>query len=150
MWQPEWTRRDKTNLYLFPPRRYEEQEFLTYQLLPSAEVVDWRKQFLSTVRPKQRHMGLTVAGELERIRRIGNSARRVFSIINTEYFLVRFTERERERFWLGLWSEFPHLMGIILFVALDMPALLPDKLDLENWRRDGRLFSVESAGPSQS
>jgi len=144
MWQPDWTRRDRTNLYLLPPGRYQEQEFLAFQLLPSAEVVDWRRQFLLTVRPTQRHMGLTVAGELERIRVIGNSARRVFCIINTEYFLARFNEKEREQFWLGLWSDFPHLTGLILFASLDTPALLPGKSDLDQWRSEGRLFSVES------
>lgn len=144
MWQPDWTRRDRTILYIVPSSRFQEQEFLTYQLLPSATVVDWRKDFLANVRPTQRRLGLTVTGELERLRRIGNSARSVFSIINTEYFLARFTEREREQFWLALWNDFPHLTGIIIFSALDTPALLPDKLDLENWRKDGRLFSVDN------
>ena len=148
MWQPDWARRDMTNLYIVPPTRFQEQEFLTYQLLPAAAVVDWRKEFLGTLRPKQRRLGLSVAGELERLRRIGNSAQRVFSIINTEYFLARFTARELEQFWLALWSDFPHLTGIILFCTLDTPALLPDKLDLENWLNDGRLFSVETLNPS--
>jgi hypothetical protein len=144
MWQLDWTRRDRTNLYLIPPTRYQEQEFLTYQLLPSAVVVDWRKEFLANVRPTQRLLGLTVSGELNRIRRIGDSARRVFSIINTEYFLARFTEREREQFWLALWGDFPHIKGIIIFSALDTPTLLPDKLDLENWRNDGRLLALNN------
>jgi hypothetical protein len=144
MWQPDWTRRDRTILYIVPAQRFEEQEFLTYQLLPSAVVVDWRKEFLANVRPTQRRMGLTVTGEIERIRRIGDSARRVFSIINTEYFLARITEREREQFWLAMWSDFPHLTGMIMFSALDTIALLPDKLDLESWRNEGRLFSVEN------
>lgn len=144
MWQPDWTQRDRTILYIVPSTRFQEQEFLTYQLLPSATAVDWRKEFLAKVRPTQRRLGLTVASEIERIRRIGNSAQRVFSIINTEYFLAHFTEREREQFWLALWSDFPHLTGIIVFSVLNTPALLPDKLDLENWRKDGRLFSVET------
>jgi hypothetical protein len=142
MWQPNWTRRDRTNLHIVPPVRFQEQELLTYQLLPSAEVVDWRKEFLSNVRPAQRLLGLTVTGELERIRRIADSARRVFSIINTEYFLARFTENEREDFWLALWGDFPHHKGIIVFSVLDTAALLPNKLDLENWRNDDRLLSV--------
>src|SRR5437660_1737632 len=131
MWQPDWSRRNRSCLYLVPPARYEEQEFLTYQLVPSAEIIDWRQRFLSTVRPMQRHMGITVAAEIQRLQSIGNSARRVFSIINTEYFLAKFTAAEREQFWLGLWSDFPHVTGIVLFTALNTPALLPDKLDLE-------------------
>ena len=74
-------------------------------------------------------MGITVASELQRLRAIGNSARRIFSIINTEYFLAKFTTMEREQFWLGLWSDFPHVTGIVLFTVLNTPAFLPDKLE---------------------
>jgi hypothetical protein len=144
MWKPDWTRRGKTNLYIVPPARYNEQDFLTYQLLPSAKVIDWRKEFLSAARKAQKRLGLTVASELERLDRIGNSERRVFSVINTEYFLARFNEREREQFWRGLFNGFPHLTGILVITALDSPSLLPSKFDLEDWRKDGRLFFAEN------
>jgi hypothetical protein len=140
MWQADWGRRDKTNLYVVPAAKFQEQEFLAYKLWPSAVIVDWRTDFLTSVRPTQRHMGLTVAGEIERIRQFCNSERQVFIIINTEYFLARFTEIEREQFWFGLWGDFPHLKGIIIFTALDTPAFLPNKLVLESWDNAGRLI----------
>ena len=140
MWKPDWKRRDRTHLYIVPRERYAEQAFLTSALAPEAVVVDWREDFLKTARPRQKRLDLTVAGEVARLMRIGNSDKRVFSIINTEYLLARFDEKKREEFWLALFKNFPHLEGLLIFCALDAPALLPDKLTLENWRKDGRLF----------
>lgn len=143
MWNPDWTRRGRTHLYIVPRERYLEQEFLTYALAPSAIVVDWRKYFLDQARPTQKRLSLTLADEIKRLTRIGNSDKRIFSIINTEYLLARFNEKEREQFWGALLDNFPHLNGLILFTALDAPALLPDKLTLANWQTDGRLFYAD-------
>lgn len=143
MWKPDWTRRDRTHLYIIPRERYAEQDFFTNALAPAAVIVDWREEFLKTIRPTQKRLSLTVAGEVERLTRIGNSDKRIFSIINTEYLLARFDEAKREEFWLALLKNFPHLNGLLLFCALDAPALLPDKLTLEDWRKDGRLFYAE-------
>ena len=140
MWKPDWGRRDRTNIYIVPAAKYDEQEFLGYRIWPSAAIVDWRTDFLSGVRPKQLHLGLTVSGEMDRIRRVGNSDRQVFVIINTEYFLAHFTPIERDRFWSSLWSDFPHLKGIVIFTTLDTAALLPNKVELERWANAGRLI----------
>lgn len=140
MWKPDWTRRDRTSLYLVPPEKFDKQEILSYQLLPSVAIVDWRKEFLSSVRSTQKRLGITVRSEIERLQAICNSDRRVFSIINTEYFLAHFTEGEREQFWLALWSSFPNLTGFLLFTVLDTPMLSPDKYTLDDWQKDGRLF----------
>ena len=143
MWQELWARRDRTALYLVPPEKYNQQEYLAH-LLPHVKVIDWREEFLQTATPTQRYLNLSVKSELDRIRKIGDSAKRVFCLINNEYFLTRLTARDRQRFWLGLWNDFPHTTGIIVFSVLDTPELLPDKIDLENWRKRGRLFSSDN------
>jgi len=143
MWKPNWSGRDRTNLYIVPASRYLEQELLAYQLYPSAVVIDWRKKFLDEVRPNQRRLGLTVAGELDRLRRITDSDAKVFSVINTEYLLGYFTEGERKQFWLSLWSRFPNLTGILIFTVLNSPVFLPDRLTLDLWGSTGRLAIAE-------
>ncbi len=143
MWIPDWTRRDRTHLYVIPREKYREQEFLTNALTPSAIVVDWREDFLETARPTQKRLSLTIEDEKKRLKRIGESDKRIFSVINTEYMLARFDEEQRRQFWISLWNDYPHLNGILLFCVLDAPTLLPDKLTLENWRKDGRLFYAE-------
>lgn len=144
MWKPDWTRRDRSNLYLVPPEKYDRQDFYSKQLLPSAAVIDWREEFLRSARPTQKRLGVTVRSEIERLQAICNSERRVFSIINTEYFLARFNERERGQFWTALWSSFPNLTGFLIFIVLDTPMLAPDKYVLEDWQKDGRLFRAEN------
>ncbi|HEX8198557.1 MAG TPA: hypothetical protein VF571_20345 [Pyrinomonadaceae bacterium] len=144
MWKPDWTRRDKTHLLIIPRERFAEQTLLTYALAPSAVVVDWREEFLREARPTQKRLSLTVAGEIDRLTRIGNRDKRIYSIINTEYLLAGFDERTRDQFWRSLWSDFPHLKGILLFTVLDAPAMLPDKLTLADWQADGRLFRAGS------
>lgn len=144
IWKPDWTRRGRTHVYVVPRERYAEQKLLTYALAPSAVVIDWREDFLATARPAQKRLSLTIAGEIARLTRIGNSIdKRIFSVISTEYMLARFDENERRQFWLSLWSDFPHLSGILLFTVLDAPAFLPDKSSLETWQADGRLFYAE-------
>lgn len=145
MWKPDWTRRGRTHLYVVPHARFEEQELLAYALLSSSVVVDWRAEFLAAARPAQKRLGLSVAGEIERFTRIGNSDKRVFSIVNTEYLLARFDEPTREQFWLALFDGFPHLNGLLVFTVLDAPALLPDKLTLRDWEKEGRLFVAGGA-----
>lgn len=140
MWKPDWTQRGRTNLYIVPRERYFEQKLLTEAFAPAAIIVDWRKDFLETARDKQKILSLTIADEINRLRRIGNADKRIFSIINTEYMLARFNERTREQFWLSLWNDFPHLNGVLLFTVLDAPAFLPDKSTLSIWENGGRLF----------
>lgn len=144
MWIPDWMRRDRTHLYIVPRERYAEQEFLTNAFAPSAVIVNWREEFLKNVRPTQKFLSLTLNGEMNRLRSIGNSDKQIFSIINTEYLLAGLDEAKREQFWLSLWSDFPHLTGILLFCVLDAPALLPDNLTLKDWQKDGRLFYADN------
>ena len=144
MWIPDWTRRDRTHLYIIPRERYSEQEFLTNVLAPSAVIVDWRKDFLETARPAQKRLSLTIDGEKKRLKRICDADKQIFSIINTEYMLARFDENERRQLWLSLWNDFPHLNGILLFCVLDASAFLPDKYTLESWQKDSRLFYAET------
>lgn len=144
IWKPDWTRRGKTHVYVVPRQRYGEQELLAYALAPSAVVVDWRKDFLDTMREGQKRLNLTIASETARLRRIGNSKdKRILALINTEYMLARFDEDERRRLWLSLRNDFPHLNGILLFTVLDAPQFLPDKATLNDWQADGRLFYAE-------
>lgn len=143
MWKPDWKRRDRSHLYIVPPARFKDQEFLTYQLIPSAKVVDWRREFLATARPTQKLLGINVQTEIARLQNICNSEQKVFSVINTEYLLAHFTERMREQFWLALWSNFPNFTGILVFIVLNSPAILPDEYSLENWRKEERLFSAK-------
>lgn len=143
MWIPDWTRRDRTHLYIVPRQRFAEQENLTYALASNAVVIDWRKDFLETMRPTQKRLSLTIDTEKKRLKHIGDTGRRIYSVINTEYMLARFDEEQRKQFWLSLWNDFPHLNGILLFCVLDAPAFLPDKLTLEDWHKDGRLFYAD-------
>jgi hypothetical protein len=144
MWMPDWSRRDRTHLYIMPRERYAEQEILTNAFAPSALIVDWREEFLKNVRPTQKLLSLTVSGEMNRLRTIGNSDKQIYSIINTEYLLAGLDEGKRQQFWLSLWSDFPHLTGILLFCVIDAPALLPDNLTLKDWEKDGRLFYADN------
>jgi hypothetical protein len=150
MWKPDWTRRDRSHLYIVPREKYLEQETLTYALAPSAKIVDWRAEFLNTVRPTQKRMGLTIDGEIKRLQKIVNTEKRIFSIINTEYMLAGFDEERREQFWLSLWKNFPNLSGILLFTVINAPAFLPDKLTLADWKSDNRLFYADGAGNGNS
>lgn len=143
MWIPDWTRRDRTHLYIIPRQKYAEQEHLTYALASNAVTVDWRTDFLETARPTQKRLSLTIDTEKKRLKRIGDAERKIYSIINTEYLLARFDEEQRKQFWISLWNDFPHLNGILLFCVLDVPAFLPDKLTLEDWHKDGRLFYAD-------
>ena len=140
MWLPDWTRRGRTHLYVIPRERYAEQEFLTNAFAPAAVVVDWREDFLTTARKTQKRLGITIDDEKKRLTRIGNSDKKIFSIINTEYLLAGLNEDRRKEFWLSLWNDYPHLNGVLLFCVLDAPQFLPDKLTLEDWRKDDRLF----------
>ena len=143
MWKPDWKRRDRSHLYIVPPSRYDAQEFLTYQLIASAKIVDWRKEFLAAARPSQKLLGINVQTEIKRLQTICDSEQKVYSVINTEYLLAHFSGRMREQFWLALWSSFPNFKGILIFTALNSSAFLPDNYSLENWRREERLFSAE-------
>ena len=144
MWEPDWTRRDRTVLQIISARRYSDQELFASQLFPASRIVDWRLDFLARARPRQRRLGVTVATEIRRLQELVDSERMVFSIINTEYLLARFSERERENFWLSMWSDFPHAKGFVIFTTLDSRALLPSSLDLQSWEQDGRLVDRSS------
>lgn len=142
MWKPDWTRRDRTNVLLIPPEKFAEQEGFARSAFPSSKVVDWRKEFLRTARPHQKRLGLSVATEIGRLTSIGNSSRRIFAIINTEYLLAALNEEARDQFWLSLRNDFPHLEGILIFTVLATKEFLPDKLTLAAWKNTERLFEA--------
>lgn len=141
MWHELSARRDKAVIYLVPPEQFQRQEFFA-RLWPFPTVIDWRQQFLETqVRPAQAFLNVSVESELKRLRTIGDSASKFFCFINNEYLLARWKTSQREQFWFALWNNFPHLQGIIVFTVLNTPELLPSKMELEQWRKHGRLFS---------
>jgi hypothetical protein len=138
-----WARRDKTALYLIPPQKYHLQHLFGSRL-PQVEIIDWRERFLQDLAPSQRYLNLSVKGELDRIRKIGNTKEKAFCLINNEYFLAYLSTKQRRQFWQGLWNDFPYLEGVIVFTVLDSPEILPDKIDLRRWKKQGRLFSSEN------
>jgi len=142
MWEPDWTRRDKTNLCLIPVESYADQENLMRTAFPAAKIIDWRRGFLDTARRTQKRLSLTVESETKKLSTIGNSDRRIFAVINTEYMLAALDEQKREQFWLALRTNFPHLEGIIVFTALAAKEFVPDKLTLTAWRNAGRLIDL--------
>jgi hypothetical protein len=145
VWQEIWGKRNKTLLYLVPPNLYGRQEAVAYQL-PSVNVIDWREEFLRTVRPDQRHLNLTVQGELERLKQYSDERGGILCFINTEYMLTRFDRSEREAFWRGLWSDFPYCQSVIVFSVLDSPELLPTGINFEQWEASGRVIRPPEPG----
>ncbi len=146
MWQDAWIRRDKTLLYLIPRDQFSRQEALAHQL-PHANVVNWREEFLRTVRPSQRYLSLSVQGELDRLKQIGEIRKSILCFINNEYFLTRFNGPERAAFYRGLWSDFAHHQSIIVFTILDSVQLLPSGVELEQWEMSGRVKRPQQVTP---
>lgn len=142
MWEPDWTRRDRTLLCIMSPNSYASQEALARSIFPSSRVIDWRTEFLNTLRPTQKRLDLSVDSEIKRLAKIGDSEKRIFSIINTEYMLAGFTPEKRDQFWLALKGDFPHSKGILIFSVLAAKDLMPHKLTLEDWLRGGRLLDA--------
>lgn len=142
MWNDLWTLRDKTALFLVPPEKYREQAEIAGRL-PSATVVDWREVVLGDVKPSQRFLNTSVDTELARIRKIADSGGETICLVNTEYFLARFSPEERGRFWRGLWGSFPHTASAVVLFVLNSAEIVPDKLDLAAWEQQGRLFDYE-------
>jgi hypothetical protein len=142
MWNLDWTRRDKSNILLVPAEKFANQASLGRAAFPSSKIIDWREEFLRSVRPNQKRLSLAVESEIKRLTAIGNSDKRIFTVINTEYLLAGINEESKEQFWLALRNDFPHLEGILIFTVLASKEFLPDKLTLAAWKKAGRLFDM--------
>ncbi len=131
--------RDRTLMLLIPPERYARQPDFVAAHLSGVIVLDWRAEFLRTVRPAQRYLNLSVRGEVERLKQ-ASAARKgdALCFINTEYALAHFSYDERQEFWRALWGDFPYSDAILIYAALDARELLPD---LEQWKQAGRVLS---------
>jgi hypothetical protein len=126
-------------ILLIPPERYARQQEFVTEHLSGVITLDWRAEFLKTVRPEQRYLNLSVRGEVERLK-TASVARRgeALCFINTEYALTRFSYDDRQEFWRALWGDFPYSEAILIYAALDTPDLLP--FDLETWKKAGRVL----------
>lgn len=142
MWKDLWPLRDKTALFLVPPAKYREQESIAHRL-PNTTVKDWRAEVLEAAAPSHRYVNSDVDAEIDRIRKISASDRKTFCLVNTEYFLVRFSRAERDRFWQTLWNGLPHATGVVVLFVLASQEILPGSLELDRWRERGRLFVFE-------
>jgi hypothetical protein len=141
MWEEVWNRKDRTLLLLIPTAEFARQEPFVRQL-PHVRVVDWRKEFLQTLRPDQRFLNLRVQSELDRLKVwVKSNEGSIICVINTEYALSRFDPNERQLFWRGLWLDFPYCTSIVVFSVLDSPELLP--CNLEQWRASRRLVNPD-------
>lgn len=145
MWEDVWNRKDRALLLLIPTAEFARQEPFVHQL-PHIRVIDWRMEFIRTLRPDQRFLNLRVQGELDRLKAWVNSNEgSILCVINTEYALTRFDFNERQLFWRGLWMDFPYSRSIVVFSVLDSPELLPS--NLEQWRAGRRIVDTyEFAG----
>jgi hypothetical protein len=140
MWKKRFQHsRERTLLLLVPPERFARQEEFVYEKLSAISVLDWRAEFLQTVKTGHKHLNLSVRGEVERLKE-ASAARpgQTLCVINTEYALTRFSYDERQEFWRALWGDFPYNESILIYSALDAPALLP--LHLERWKAAGRVL----------
>lgn len=132
-------RRDRTLIMLIPPQRCRHQAVFVHEHLDGFVLLDWRAEFLKTVRPEQRYLNLSVRGEVQRLKEAGAAHRHeMLCFINTEYALTYFDYDARQEFWRALWGDFPYNDAILIYTALDVPALLP--FDLEQWKQAGRVL----------
>lgn len=143
MWSRFQHSRECTLILLIPPSRFARQEEFVYEKLDAIDaVLDWRAEFLSAVKPTQRYLNLSVRGEVQRLKEVSAvRAGQALCIINTEYALARFGSDERQEFWRALWADFPYNQSILIYAALDSPALLP--FNLERWKAAGRVLPLD-------
>ena len=138
-WKRFQSSRERTLILLVPPERHARQEEFVHEHLSGVSIVDWRAEFLKTVKPEQRYLNLSVRDEAQWLKEA--SARRkgqMFCVINTEYALTRFSYDERQEFWRSLWGDFPYNEAILIYSALAAHELLP--FDLEQWKKAGRVL----------
>lgn len=140
MWRTRFQySRDRTLILPIPPGRCRDQEVFVYEHLSGIVLLDWRAEFLKTVKPEQRYLNLSVRSEVQRLKDAGRNFRReTLCFIKTEFALTYFTYDERQEFWRALWGDFPYNEAILIYTALDAPALLP--FDLEQWKKAGRVL----------
>jgi hypothetical protein len=140
MWRTKFRySRERTLILPIPPERYARQEEFVHEHLSGVSILDWRAEFLKTVKPEQRYLNLSVRDEAQWLKKV--SARQkghTICLINTEYALTRFSYDERQEFWRTLWGDFPYNEAILIYSALDVPDLLP--FDLEPWKRADRVL----------
>lgn len=140
MWRAKFRySRERTLILPIPPELYARQEDFVHEHLSGISILDWRAEFLKAVKPEQRYLNLSVRNEVQSLKEV--SARQkghTLCLINTEYALTRFSYEERQEFWRSLWGDFPYNEAILIYSALDVPALLP--FDLEQWKEAGRLL----------
>jgi len=140
MWRTKFRySRERTLILPIPPERYARQEEFVHEHLSGVSILDWRAEFLKTVKPEQRYLNLSVRDEAQWLKKV--SARQkghTICLINTEYALTRFSYDERQEFWRTLWGDFPYNEAILIYSVLDVPDLLP--FDLEPWKRADRVL----------
>src|SRR5262245_8700486 len=128
MWRKDFQySRARTLILLIPPEHYTRQEGFVHERISGAvSILDWRKEFLNTVKPEQQYLNLSVSDEARRLKEVSVlQKKQTICFINTEYALTRFSYEERQDFWRSLWSDFPYNEAILIYSALDMPMLLP-------------------------
>lgn len=142
MWQTKFLySRERTLILPIPPERYARQEDFVHEQLSGISILDWRAEFLKTVKPEQRYLNLSVRNEVQWLKEVSARQRGyMLCLINTEYALTRFNDDERQEFWRSLWGDFPYNEAILIYSALDVPTLLP--FDLEQWKRAGRVLPL--------
>jgi hypothetical protein len=140
MWRTKFRySRDRTLILPIPPERHRDQAVFVHEHLSFIDLLDWRAEFLKTVKPEQRYLNLSVRGEVQRLKDASAAHRKkTLCFINTEYALTYFTYDKRQEFWRALWGDFPHNEAILIYTALGAPALLP--FDLEQWKKAGRVL----------
>lgn len=140
MWRTKFRySRDRTLIMPILPERYRDQAVFAREHLSGIVLLDWRAEFLKTVKPEQRYLNLSVRGEVQRLTAASRTYRKeTLCFINTEYALTYFSYDARQEFWRALWGDFPYNEAILIYTALDTPALLP--FDLEQWKKAGRVL----------
>lgn len=143
MWRTKFQySRERTLILPIPPERYARQEEFVHEHLSGIRILDWRAEFLKTVKPEQRYLNLSVRDEVQSLKNLSASQRGyTLCFINTEYALTRFSYDARQEFWRALWGDFPHNEAILIYSALAVPALLP--FDLEQWKKAGRVLPLD-------
>lgn len=140
MWQTRFRySRERTLILLIPPERYAQQQEFVYEHLSGVSILDWRAEFLKTVRPEQHYLNLSVCGEVQRLKEVSALQKgHILCFINTEYALAQFSYDARQEFWRALWGNFPYNEAILIYTALNSPALLPS--NMEQWKKASRVL----------
>ena len=138
--QPFWQQRYKTLILRIPPGDWHRAaDYANFFEHP--QVIDWRADVLSKVRPTQRRLKLVAQDELSRLQEwVDRYQRKLLIVINTEYFLTKLEHDEHSAFW-RMFHRMPHLLSVVIYVVLDSPQILP--MDLIDWRREGHILTFD-------